>query len=147
MPEQGHGRGADRTVVCVTADDGRFDSTRRAASDLAGREDAELILYDWDAATVLGDPLPSVWSAEGTDESVPDRLDETALEAAGRHAIARQVRDAKASGLAASGWLPAKRGTEALIDFAADHQAIAIVVPAELEMDTNSEAAVRVVVA
>ena len=79
------------SVIGVTADDDRFADARRAAMRLAEREGAELILYDWDAATRLGNPLPSVWSADGTDAAVPDRLDEQALEAAGRDAIARQV--------------------------------------------------------
>ena len=37
---------------------------------IAAREDLELILYDWDAPQLLGDPLPSFWSAEGTEEAV-----------------------------------------------------------------------------
>jgi hypothetical protein len=120
------------TVIGVTADDDRFAAARRAAMALAESEGAELILYDWDAAGLLGDPLPSVWSAQGTDEAVPDRLDEEALEAAGRDAIARQVVEAKAAGLAASAWLPSERGPDALVKFARDHKAVGVVVPDEL---------------
>ena len=107
-------RAGRRSIVAVTADDDRYATSRRAAMTLAEREDAELILYDWEAPMLLGDPLPSVWSADGTDEAVPDRLDEEALEAAGRAAIARQVTEAKAAGLRASGWLPSEKGSEAL---------------------------------
>jgi hypothetical protein len=120
------------SIVAVTADDDRFASSRRAAMDLAEREDAELILYDWESPMLLGDPLPSVWSADGTDTAVPDRLDEEALEAAGRAAIARQVGEAKAAGLRATAWLPSERGPDALIRYARDHGAVGIVVPSHL---------------
>jgi hypothetical protein len=120
------------SVVAVTADDDRFVGSRYAAMDLAAREHAELILYDWASPMLLGDPLPSVWSADGTDKTVPDRLDEEELEAAGRASIARQVAEANAAGVPATAWLPSERGGEALARYARDHHAIAIVVPAEL---------------
>jgi hypothetical protein len=123
----------ETSVIVVTADDDRFAATRRAAMDLARRERAELIIYDWESPMLLGDPLPSVWSADGTDTAVPDRLDEEALEAAGRAAIARQVVEAKAAGLRASGWLPSERGADALLKYAKDHRAIGIVVPADIK--------------
>ncbi len=121
--------------MAVTADDDRYVSSRYAAIDLAAREHAELILYDWESPMLLGDPLPSVWSADGTDTAVPDRLDEQALEAAGRASIARQVAEAKAAGVRATAWLPSERGGEALVRYARDHDAIAIVVPAELSTE------------
>ena len=126
-------RSIGSSVVAVTADDDRFAASRRAAMDLAEREDVELILYDWESPMLLGYPLPSVWSADGTDTAVPDRLDEKALEAAGRAAIAAQVIEAKAAGLRASGWLPSERGADALLKYAQDHEAIGIVVPADLK--------------
>lgn len=123
----------ETSVVVVTADDDRFAATRRAAMDLAEHERAELILYDWESPMLLGDPLPSVWSADGTDEAVPDRLDEDALEAAGRAALAEQVIEAKAAGLRAWGWLPSERGADVLFKYAKDHGAIGIVVPADIK--------------
>jgi hypothetical protein len=123
------------SVVAVTADDDRFAASRSAAVDLAAREHAELILYDWASPMLLGDPLPSVWSADGTDKAVPDRLDEEALEAAGRASIARQVSEAKAAGVSTTAWLPSEGGGEALVRYARDHHAIAIVVPAELSRE------------
>ena len=143
-------RPAKSSVVAVTADDDRFAASRRAAMDLAEREDAELILYDWESPMLLGDPLPSVWSADGTDAAVPDRLDEKALEAAGRAAIAEQVIEAKAAGLRASAWLPSERGADALFKYARDHEAIGIVVPADLKDSvaaSDSADGVRLVVA
>ncbi|HEV8403551.1 MAG TPA: hypothetical protein VGQ31_11000 [Candidatus Limnocylindrales bacterium] len=123
----------DSSVIAVTADDDRFAASRRAAMDLAENAGAELILYDWESPMLLGDPLPSVWSADGTDTAVPDRLDEKALEAAGRAAIAQQVGEARAAGLRASGWLPSERGADALFKYAQDHKAIGIVIPADLK--------------
>jgi len=75
-------------VLAVTADDDRYARSRRVAMDIAARDDAHLILYDWDSATILGDPLPTEWSAAGAAEDVPTQLDRAALEAAGRSAIA-----------------------------------------------------------
>jgi hypothetical protein len=140
----------------VTADDDRFATSRRAAMDLAEREGAELILYDWESPMLLGNPLPSVWSADGTDTAVPDQLDEEALGAAGRAAIARQVSEAKAAGLRATAWLPSEKGPEALLQYARDHRAVGIVVPRHLDesdglnrsLDGSGGAdAIRVVVA
>ena len=133
------------TVISLTADDDRYAATRQTAAALAKQEGAELVLYDWDSAALLGDPLPSVWSAEGTDKDVPDRLDEAALEAAGRHAIARQVEEAKASGLAASAWLPSEKGTDALLKFGQEHGAIAIVVPSDLTGLDDERGAIQIV--
>ena len=134
------------TVIAVTTDDDRFESVRRTAIEVASHEEAELILYDWDAATALGNPLPSVWSADGTNTAVPDRLDEQALEAAGHDAIARQVADARRAGVSATAWLPSKHGREALVGYARDHAAIGIIVPAELADLGDDAAPVRVTV-
>jgi len=138
-------RGAMPTVIAVTADDDRYTASRRAAMDLAKRESAELILYDWDSATVLGDPLPSVWSADGTDNEVPDRLDESALEAAGRHPIAIQVEEAKAAGVAATAWLPSEKGTDALLKFGHEHGAVAIVVPSDFDRLADDRGEIKIV--
>ena len=129
----------------MTSDDDRYAPTRKAAGALAEQEGADLILYDWDSAAVLGDPLPSVWSADGTDKEVPDLLDEGALEAAGRHPIARQVEQAKASGLSASAWLPSEKGTDALLKFGQEHGAVAIVVPADIEGLPDDGSPIRIV--
>ena len=126
-------RSPRKTVLVVTADDDRYAAARRTAVEIAVRDGAELLLYDWEAPMLLGDPLPSIWSADGTDKAVPDRLDAAALEAAGRAAIAEQVRDATATGIMTSAWLPSVRGPEALLTYATDHQASVIVVPADLD--------------
>jgi hypothetical protein len=119
-------------VLAVTGDDDRYQLTRTEAVRIASRERSRLILYDWDAATLLGDPLPSVWSGEGTEEATPSELDEGELEAAGRAPIAQQVRDARRAGVDTTAWLPSKPGPDALITWARDHGATTIVVPEDL---------------
>jgi len=120
-------------VVAVTSDDDRFRATRVEAVRIAAGDGSRLILYDWDAASVLGDPLPSNWSADGTDSDVPSELDEGALEAAGRSAIAGQVRDARRAGVEATAWLPSDPGPDAMVKWAREHGATTIVVPDDLD--------------
>ncbi|HYL40984.1 MAG TPA: hypothetical protein VET90_06730, partial [Candidatus Binatus sp.] len=96
-----------RTIVAVTREDDDRQDVRRAATRRALQAHATLILYDLDAGRdPLESPLPTEWSAEGTDEVVTDRLGPDELEAAGRHAMADQVRAARAAGADAWGWLP-----------------------------------------
>jgi hypothetical protein len=119
-------------VLAVTGDDDRYRRSRDEAVRIAAGQGSRLILYDWDAATILGDPLPSIWSGEGTDEATPSELDEGALEAAGRAPLAQQVRDAQRAGVDATAWLPSKPGPDAMIEWARDHGATTIVVPEDL---------------
>jgi hypothetical protein len=98
---------APRTIVAVLGEDARYDAIRKAAQRRALDEHATLILYDLDAGRdPLESPLPTEWSAEGTEEAVADRLGPDELEAAGRHAIAEDVRAARSAGIDAWGWLP-----------------------------------------
>ncbi len=117
-------------VIVVTGDDDRYAETREAAIDIAIERDAELILYDWDAATVLGAALPTDWSADGTEEDVPERLDVGDLEAAGRAEIAAQVEAATRRGIDATAWLPSSNGPDALLEYAERQGATVIVIPA-----------------
>jgi hypothetical protein len=119
-----------RTVIAVTGEDDRFEPVRRAGVDRASAEHATLILYDIDAETSpLESPLPTEWSADGTDEEVGDRLGPEELEAAGREAIARQVREARGRGLDAWGWLPRDGGKDALMEYAARQPSAHVLVP------------------
>ena len=127
------------TVIAVTSDDDRYADVRRTAMDVAVEEHARLILYDWDAATVLGDPLPSAWSAEGTEDAVPSELDASDLEAAGREPLVRQLREAEAKGIQTTAWLPSSPGPEALATYAREHQATTIVVAQELHASGELE--------
>lgn len=133
-----------RTVIAVTGEDDRYAAVRKAALDLAGAERATLILYDVDAVeSPLESPVPTGWSAEGTDEDVADRLGPEELEAAGREAIARQVLAARAEGVEAWGWLPSDSGRDALIEYAAKQPGSRILAPeddADLDLRDLPEA-------
>ena len=117
----------------MTADDDRYAAARAEATRIAAEQHGRLILYDFDAATVLGDPLPSNWSGEGSAEDVPSELDEAELEAAGRSKIAAQVAQAREAGVPTTAWLPSKPGPEPLTDYAREHGVSTIVVPSDLE--------------
>jgi hypothetical protein len=119
-----------RTVIAVTGEDDRFAPVRSAAVDRARSEHATLILYDLDASeSPLESPLPTDWSAEGTEDEVGDRLGPEELEAAGRAAIAAQVREARATGVDAWGWLPNESDRDELIAYAARQPGAHVMVP------------------
>jgi hypothetical protein len=119
-----------RTVIAVTGEDDRYEAIRRAAIERARAERATLILYDIDAVeSPLESPVPTGWSAEGTEEELGDRLGPEELEAAGHEPVARQVREARAQGVDAWGWLPSDGSTEALLEYAADQPSALILAP------------------
>jgi hypothetical protein len=119
-----------RTVIAVTGEDDRFAPIRRAAIERALAGHSTLILYDIDAVgSALESPLPTNWSADGTEEEVGDRLGPEELEAAGREAIARQVEAARGKGVDAWGWLPSDKGREALVEYAARQPGALVIVP------------------
>ena len=134
------------TVIAVTGEDDRFAPVRKAAVDRALSEHATLILYDLDASeSPLESPLPTDWSAEGTEDEVGDRLGPDELDAAGRAAIAEQVREARAKGVDAWGWLPNQPDREELIAYAARQPGAHVMVPKgdeELSLEDLPEAEV-----
>jgi hypothetical protein len=112
-----------RTVIAVTGEDDRFAPVRKAAMERALEQHATLILYDIDAVeSPLESPLPTGWSAEGTEDGVGDRLGPEELGAAGREAISRQVVDARR-------WLPSDKGRDALVEYAARQPAALVIAP------------------
>ena len=117
-------------VLAVTGDDDRYAHARRHAMTVAADSGRILLLYDIDAPTFLGDPLPTWWSGEGSEGQFSRRLDQVNLRAAGRAAIADQVAEAEARGIAAFGWLPAQHGEGPLSEYAKEQGATTIVVPA-----------------
>lgn len=119
-----------RTVIAVTGEDDRFAPIRKVAIERALRDHATLILYDIDAAgSALESPVPTGWSAEGTEEDVGDRLGPEELTAAGREAISRQVQEARSKGVDAWGWLPSDARRETLVEYAATMPAAHVVAP------------------
>lgn len=126
------------TIIAVTTEDDRFAEARHAAIERARTEHAALVLYDIDAGThPLESPLPTAWSAEGTDRRVGDRLGPAELEAAGRAPIARQVLEARGQGVDAWGWLPAHAGPEALRDYASRQPDAVVIDPRAKEAAAN----------
>ena len=124
-------------IVAVTGEDDRFEPVRRRAASLAASGQATVILYDVDAGGVFASPLPTDWSAEGErelagEEAVGDRLGPTALDTAGRSAIAKQVRALRAAGVPAWGWLPSSAGREDLVVYATRQGAVLVLVPSDM---------------
>ena len=128
-------------IIAYTSEDGRYDAVRLAAMHLAKNSDADLILYDIDAAPAfVGEsPLPTEWSGEGSEKQWPHRLTPDDLERAGRHVIAEQVADARAAGVETFGWLPQKRDSATLADYAAEEGAALILLPARHESPSITE--------
>ncbi len=133
-----------RTVIAVTGDDDRYEQVRATALERAREARATLILYDLGGIeSPLESPVPTGWSAEGTEEDAGDRLGPEELEAAGREAIARQVRAARDEGVDAWGWIPSDKSRDALIEYAAEQPGARIVVPEgdpDLSIDDLPEA-------
>jgi hypothetical protein len=124
------------SVIAVTGEDDRFAAARRTGVEEAIDRGLPLILYDWDSASWFGEPLPNQWASEGAEDRLPDRLAERHLEFVGRHSVAVQVRDARQHGADAYAWLPKDHGPAALATYAAQQQAVAIVLPQDLtELD------------
>lgn len=119
-------------IVAVIGEDDRFADAWQRGIDLATERRRPLILYDWDAASLLGEPLPTQWSSDGWEDRFPDRLDPTQLEAAGRASIAEQVQRARDQGVEAYAWLPADHGPQALAEYVGAQGASTVVVPAAL---------------
>ena len=119
-----------RTLIAVTGEGDRYEPVREAAIERAVAEKATLILYNVDAATgPLESPVPTQWSAEGTEEDAADRMGPEELEAAGHMAVARQVADARGRGAEAWGWLPSDKNAEALVEYAKRLPGARIMVP------------------
>ena len=122
-----------QTIIALTGDDDEYRAVRKQAMDSAAKHGHSLILYDWDAPTFLGSPLPTWWSGEGSEELFSGRLDQTQLRAAGRAIIADQVAEAQALGIEAGGWLPAEHGPGALAAYALEQGASTIFVSSALQ--------------
>ena len=138
---------AARTIVAVTSEDDAHRIVRRAATERALQEGATLILYDVTAGeNPLESPLPTEWSAEGTEDDVGDRLAPDELEAAGRAEIARQVQDARDQGVDAWGWLPEHDDRTTLLEYAVGWpSSVVMVPPGELATDEPAPVPVDVV--
>jgi nucleotide-binding universal stress UspA family protein len=124
---------APTCIIAYLGEADRYRPVRKAALEAARSAHARLILYDADAASRFGEPLPTWWSGEGADQMFSKRLAPHELEAAGRHRVAQYVRDARLHGLDAYGWLPHSRGAEELARYADSQEADMLVLPSDLE--------------
>ena len=130
------GPGSLRSILVVT-DDGRNPSyrpTRAAATGLAARTGAELILYDRSAESRFVDPYPSgPWTAD-TDGPNGDRLlDATELEPLGRGYLVGQIAEAAIAGVGARAWLPTRPGARGIREAAIRFHPDVVVLPSEAD--------------
>lgn len=115
-------------VIAVVTDDERTDPAIQRATDYAREQGALVLLYDVDAAgSIFESPLPTQWSSEDLDRSIPPVLDPQQLEAAGQARLAQRVRALIEGGIEAYGWLPEDDKPETLATYA-DANAAALVV-------------------
>jgi hypothetical protein len=125
--------GRERLVVAYTTGDDGHLAVRLAAIRHARDHGCAVILYAADAASVWSEPMPNQWASEGEDKRFGDRLSADDLDFLGRSSMATQVREARAGGVQAYGWLPKDHGPRALADYAIDQGAHRVFVPEELE--------------
>jgi len=117
------------TIIAVTSEDDNHAVVVDRAAGIASQTNATVILYDLDADMgPFESPLPTAWSGDGEDEQFGDRLDPNDLEAAGRRALADQVRVIRAAGIEAFGWLPPKADADSLVEYAAKQGAELVLV-------------------
>jgi hypothetical protein len=133
MHDAGNRTSRSSCVIAMTAEDDRYSHARKAGVRLALGEGRPLILYDIDAASLLNEPMPSAWSADGAPEQFGDRLTADQLRRLGRRPIAEQVEAATRDGVEAYGWLPTSHGPDPLAEYAAQQDAQTIVMPVERE--------------
>jgi nucleotide-binding universal stress UspA family protein len=121
-----------RTIIAVTTEDDRHVMVVDRAAGLAIETNATVILYDLDADMgALESPFPMASSGDGEEDRFGDRLGPNDLEAAGRHALADQVRVIRAAGINAFGWLPPKPDADSLVEYAARQGADLVLVSAD----------------
>ncbi|MFN0146440.1 MAG: hypothetical protein ACKVT1_08025 [Dehalococcoidia bacterium] len=124
------------TPMCIIAYIGegeQYDAVVDAAMEAATGAEARLIIYDADAGSRFGSPLPTFWSGDTDAASQPHILSAQQLEAAGRADMAGRVSVACARGIDAAGWLPQSRGAKDFAKYAQEQQADLLVIPSDLE--------------
>jgi hypothetical protein len=120
---------AAATIIAFAGEDPRYLPIGSFAAAHALQSGSKLVLYDIDAAGLQA-PLPTTWSAEGTqDVFASGRLTAEMLEGVGRAELARQVRHHEAAGVETYGWLPQCSSIDALADYAESQGAHLVVVP------------------
>ena len=122
-----------RLLVAYTGEGDDLAHVTRAAVRLGGESGARVVLYDRDAASAFSDPWPNQWGSQGEEAQFGDPLSDAELVKLGREPLARQVAAARAEGVDAWAWLPQKHGTDALVEYAREHDADLILLPEDLD--------------
>jgi nucleotide-binding universal stress UspA family protein len=121
-----------RLLVAYVSEDDELDHVRDAALELA-RRGARVVLYDRDSASAFSDPMPNQWGSQAEGAQFGDPLSDQDLVKLGREPFARKVAAAREAGIDAWGWLASDHGTDAVVDYARDHGADLLLLPADLE--------------
>ena len=120
-------------VVAYTSGDDQHPAVRLTAIQHARDHGCAVVLYAADAASVWSEPMPNQWASEGEEHRFGDRLNPDDLDFLGRSPMADQVREARAGGVEAYGWLPKDHGPRALAEYAMQQRAHLVFVPDALE--------------
>lgn len=120
----------------VATDDGQdeaYAATRKAGLELARADGAGVILYDRTSESYLTNPYPAgPWSSEDDAVSPGSELEPQVLENLGRGYLARQLSDARDSGLPAKTHLAVNTGAEALTDALERYQPAKVILPSTI---------------
>ncbi len=120
-------------IIAYIGEGERYWPLVERSIDIARSSGARLVLYDADAGSGLGAPLPTWWSGDGAPEQFGNRLGPVELEKAGREELRDRVIRARDMGVDAYGWLPKSRGAKDLAEYASEQRADLLIIPSELE--------------
>ena len=122
-----------RLVVAFVGEDEELDHVAEAATAIARRSGARVILYDRDSASAFTDPLPNRWASQEEGAQFGDPLSDQDLVKLGREPFARKVAAARQAGVDAWGWLASDHGTDAVVAYAREHGADLLLLPDALQ--------------
>lgn len=116
------------TVLACATETARRGAVWSSAVRTAAAREGRLILYDVDATSIWTSPFPEFESDRYQHPLSPAELREL-----GRGDLASQVDDARASGVEAFAWLPARRGAAAMVAYAQAEGADTLMLSRQLE--------------
>ncbi|GAC1444999.1 MAG: hypothetical protein NVSMB52_05030 [Chloroflexota bacterium] len=119
------------TIVACAAEDRRRARVFEAAVEAARSQNARLILYDVDAASLWTEPFSDLGH-----ERYQQPMSPAELRHMNRIILAEQVEEARGQGVQAWGWLPSDTTADAMVQFARDVGATCILLSMQLESPT-----------